>query len=1055
MDDLDLGSTIKGFSAGQKVFGRYTLNKILGRGGMGVVWLARDEELEREVALKFLPEVVAMDRQSVVELKRETRRSLELTHPHIVRIYDFVQDGRAAAISMEYVAGDTLASLKVDQPGHLFAVAPLEKWVAQLCEALDYAHAKAQIVHRDLKPANLMIDARGDLKIADFGIAASVSDSVSRVSAKAGSSGTPVYMSPQQMMGDKPAVTDDIYSLGATLYDLLTGKPPFYSGNILAQVQAKVPPSIAARRAELGAAAGGETVIPAAWEETIAACLAKDSTQRPQTAREVAQRLRFGTTASTAPFPFQVAPAKPTSATVRKPAVPSSPASAQKKSLPVLLLSIVVAALLLAGGLGYYFGIYAPEQQRIATEQQRIAAGQKRTADLKAEQDRVAEAARKTEAVRQAELARLAALRIPVTLRTNPAGAEVFIAGQSRGLAPVAGVLLPLGEHKVVARLKDHDDLEYALTVTEKGQTEWTLPLGRSTGLMRITSKPAEANFEIYPVNDFGDRAAQPVRKGELPGDNLLLPTGRYEVRVRSARSGAGREVVEKITVRRGETAAVSADVRGGSFTVQTTPAGATVYRGAVALGQTPLTMDEIGFDKPIDLEVRLERYLPARHTLSIADADHPATWDVALQLKPLLTLRPDFTKGPARLRVSKQVSFHGKGQTQSGTTVTPMEPADYQYATLNLYELSDPGRDGQWSTALSTFEQQTGTIPDGSRFKPGSAVRFRRNFTNDWSGEIVAGGPEKAPATPQVMTPSNPALWLSGGDVWPQGEAKVGDAWDVPLWAAPHLLSINQLKNPQGSIRGRLLSFDREAAQPWAELEYTFDLRGDVDLPASEIPAGTSATRAGSSTGTLRLRLEVAAGYVSHALLTIKGTGETHATPLTGVNDKREGNAMIIGGLLGYGLAKATETKPVKVDTVATYETTLEISAAPYDGPVQISQAAPAAQPVTVIFYRERKFLVSGAKLSVEHDGRQLGVLPFGGYLWVTLPAGSQTVTFQALSGPDIKQDQSLHLGPDPEAFYRCEVVFVAGGGAGLKVEPVSAMTGRAAVAALGGGSR
>ena len=94
MDPLDLGATIKGFSPGQKVFTRYTLRKILGRGGMGVVWLARDEELEREVALKFLPEVVAMDKQSINERKRETRRSLELTHPHIIRIYDFVQDGR-------------------------------------------------------------------------------------------------------------------------------------------------------------------------------------------------------------------------------------------------------------------------------------------------------------------------------------------------------------------------------------------------------------------------------------------------------------------------------------------------------------------------------------------------------------------------------------------------------------------------------------------------------------------------------------------------------------------------------------------------------------------------------------------------------------------------------------------------------------------------------------------------------------------------------------------------------------------------------------------------
>ena len=286
--DADDYLTRKGLVAGQTVFGRYTLRKILGRGGMGVVWLAHDEELSREVALKFLPEAVTTDRGAIADLKRETRRALELTHPHIVRIYDFVSDAHTAGISMEYVAGDTLSGLRADQPDRHFEVTDLSEWVRQLCEALDYAHTKAKVVHRDLKPANLMVDARGDLKIADFGISSSVADSVSRMSARVGTSGTPVYMSPQQMLGEKPAPTDDIYALGATLYELLTGKPPFHSGRIETQVMQKVPPSLAERRAELEVP--GQP-IPPAWEETIAACLAKDLAQRPQTAGEVAARL--------------------------------------------------------------------------------------------------------------------------------------------------------------------------------------------------------------------------------------------------------------------------------------------------------------------------------------------------------------------------------------------------------------------------------------------------------------------------------------------------------------------------------------------------------------------------------------------------------------------------------------------------------------------------------------------------------------------------------------------------------------------------------------------
>ncbi|MFN2508539.1 MAG: protein kinase [Chthoniobacterales bacterium] len=108
-DGLEM--TLREFASGQKIFGRYTLVRVLGRGAMGIVWLARDEELEREVALKFFPEMVIRDRAILMDLKRETKRCLELTHAHIVRIYDFVQDERSGCIAMEYVGGDTLSNL--------------------------------------------------------------------------------------------------------------------------------------------------------------------------------------------------------------------------------------------------------------------------------------------------------------------------------------------------------------------------------------------------------------------------------------------------------------------------------------------------------------------------------------------------------------------------------------------------------------------------------------------------------------------------------------------------------------------------------------------------------------------------------------------------------------------------------------------------------------------------------------------------------------------------------------------------------------------------------
>jgi serine/threonine protein kinase len=115
-DDLDFGATIRGMSPGQKVFGRYTLKKILGRGGMGVVWLARDESLEREVAIKLLPEIVANDPVAIKDLKRETAKSQRLTHPRILRIYDFVEQAGLCGITMELVEGGTLSARRWNSP---------------------------------------------------------------------------------------------------------------------------------------------------------------------------------------------------------------------------------------------------------------------------------------------------------------------------------------------------------------------------------------------------------------------------------------------------------------------------------------------------------------------------------------------------------------------------------------------------------------------------------------------------------------------------------------------------------------------------------------------------------------------------------------------------------------------------------------------------------------------------------------------------------------------------------------------------------------------------
>src|SRR5207247_4058346 len=163
-------------------------------------------------------------------------------------------------------------------------------WIAQLCDALDYAHKRARVIHRDLKPANLMVNQRGDLKVADFGIARTLAESLKLVTLEQGRSGTLAYMSPQQLDGERGTHLDDVYSLGATVYDLLTSKPPFYSGNVDRQIHERSAPSMTERRKDLNIE---PALVPQVWEDAVASCLAKDPTQRPQSAAEVAQRLQL------------------------------------------------------------------------------------------------------------------------------------------------------------------------------------------------------------------------------------------------------------------------------------------------------------------------------------------------------------------------------------------------------------------------------------------------------------------------------------------------------------------------------------------------------------------------------------------------------------------------------------------------------------------------------------------------------------------------------------------------------------------------------------------
>jgi hypothetical protein len=606
-DDLGLGATVRGFVEGQRLFDRYVLQHILGRGGMGVVWLATDEKLDRNVAMKFLPELIKLDHAALDELKRETRRSLDLTHPNIVRIYDFVDDATAAAISMEYVDGHTLSAWRVQQPNRVFEPGQIREWVGQLIAALAYAHEEARVVHRDLKPANLMIDVRGRLKVADFGIARSISDSVSRVTLRGGTGGTLAYMSPQQIMGSNPSVQDDIYAFGATLYELITSKPPFHSGDIITQLREVVPPSLTDRRRALGIE--GEP-IPAEWEETIAACLAKEPQQRPQSMAEVGARLGLGGVPISAPSTKTPPPAVVSSAPE-----PPRPKPSGKGGL---IAALVVLALLL-GGAGYYFGIYAPaEQARLdaiaqqeAIEKQKEAEAQAaadaaKKAQLEADAKKAAEAAEalRTQQEKQAEEAaaekakedqaaaaaaaeaeRLANARGGLIVKTDPEGATVTLGGADVQTSPATFKDEKLGTYPIHITLDGYEPVDQTAEIKENQFTDLgTITLPHSMSSLQISSTPPDASYTIK--ND----AFGVSQSGKCPDTIKDIPVGTYDVTL----SRGDWSIKGTATVKKDEIAAYSSEFTYGSASLDSDPEGATVSENGDSLGKTPLTLKNL-----------------------------------------------------------------------------------------------------------------------------------------------------------------------------------------------------------------------------------------------------------------------------------------------------------------------------------------------------------------------------------------------------------------------------------------------------------------------------
>lgn len=399
-------------------YGRYEIFREVGKGSMGVVYMAHDPQIDRAVALKVLRPDRITSEDFVERFLKEARAIGRLSHPNIVTVYDSGQDQGTLYIVMEYLTGKTLIEANREKPLSLQEVIHT---CEQVAEALDYAHQQG-IVHRDIKPSNILLTPEGRVKITDFGIAHIEDPALHHQTQVGDILGTPVYMSPEQVLGKNVDRRSDLYSLGVILYELATGRKPFHGENLSAIfrsiIEDKPPvPEIA-----------GPTVAQR-LPDLVMKSISKAPEERFQSGAEMARALKDCLQR-------------------RKSDVPIGEPHPPKPRKGRLALPLSLAAALLVGAAAYWMFF-----RSIPSESPWQAATPPITAPT-------------TEPSPLVKTAPHAVL----DLASTPSGADVFLDGSLKGKTPFK-FDLPLGKYEVRLRLPNHLDWEGQLQLDKEGIT--------------------------------------------------------------------------------------------------------------------------------------------------------------------------------------------------------------------------------------------------------------------------------------------------------------------------------------------------------------------------------------------------------------------------------------------------------------------------------------------------------------------------------------------------------------------------------------------------------
>lgn len=387
-------------------YGRYQIVEELGKGSMGVVYRAHDPQIDRLVALKVLRHDRVTSEAFVQRFLKEAKAIGRLSHPNIVTVYDVGQDQGSIYIAMEFLEGTPLNEVIQEKR---FTLGEIVDLGVQMAEALDYAHQKG-IVHRDIKPTNIIMTPDGRAKITDFGIAR-IEDPQATQQTQAGEIlGTPVYMSPEQVMGRPVDGRSDLYSLGVILYELTTQKRPF-RGDSIAAIFRAITQDTPAEPA---------TTDPSISRELsgfVMRSLNKKPDKRLQTGKAMAEALKV-------------------CLVERKP-------KAKHYGLFIVITFIVLTV---GGGLAYYYMVTKPKpEQPLESAVESSSPGESPSA---------------------VQVARPGVLKV----ESVPTGAQVFLDGSFHGKTPLT-LELPLGKYEVRLSLPHYYEWEAQLQLNEAGET--------------------------------------------------------------------------------------------------------------------------------------------------------------------------------------------------------------------------------------------------------------------------------------------------------------------------------------------------------------------------------------------------------------------------------------------------------------------------------------------------------------------------------------------------------------------------------------------------------